>query len=226
VVEDIFFAVFPKQRGRAPQELAREELAQLGRLLARMHTVGAARPAPDRPRLDPDSFGTASLAALAETQWIPLELASRYRAAVTRVVDYARPRFRELPQHRLHGDCHRGNLLWNASGPFFVDFDDMVSGPPVQDVWMLANGRGPEADAERAEIVAGYAQMRDFDRRTLALVEPLRALRIVKYSAWIASHWSDPAFPRAFPDFPSFEYWARETDELERVVAMLDVPVV
>src|SRR5262249_25707044 len=128
--------------------------------------------------------------------------------------------------HRLHGDCHRGNLLWNTSGPFFVDFDDMVTGPAVQDVWMLASGRGPEADAERAEIVAGYAQMRDFDRRTLALVEPLRALRIFKSSAWIASHWRDPAFPRAFPDFPSFEYWSRETDELERVVATLDCGMV
>jgi Ser/Thr protein kinase RdoA (MazF antagonist) len=91
---------------------------------------------------------------------------------------------------------------------------------------MLASGRGPEADAERDHIIAGYTQMREFDRRTLALVEPLRALRIVKYSAWIASHWSDPAFPRAFPDFPSFDYWARETEELERVVASLDGAVV
>src|SRR5207245_4347603 len=155
------------------------------------------------------------------SQWIPMELATRYRTAVRNVVEAALPLWRDLPMHRIHGDCHLGDLLWNADGPFFVDFDDMVTGPPVQDVWMLVRGRDQEADRQRARIVDGYAEMRAFDRGQLGLVEPLRALRIVRYSAWIASHWQDPAFPRAFPEFPSFAYWVRETAQLERVVHAL-----
>jgi Ser/Thr protein kinase RdoA (MazF antagonist) len=216
-IEGIYFAAFPKVRGRSPDELGEPELRQLGRLLARMHTVGAARPAPDRLRLDAETFGAASLDALGETQWVPLEVASRYRAAARRIIANAHTLLLDVPAFRIHGDCHFGNLLWNAEGPYFVDFDDMVCGPAVQDVWMLARGRGPDAEKERAAIVEGYQEMRDFDLRWLRLVEPLRGLRVLRYSAWIASHWTDPAFPRAFPEFPSFEYWAREVDELERI---------
>jgi Ser/Thr protein kinase RdoA (MazF antagonist) len=220
-IDGIFYAVFPKVRGRAPDELDDAQLVQLGRLLARIHTVGAARPAPDRLRLDPETFGVASLDALAATQWIPLELSRRYQAAASRIVDLARPRLRDLAMIRIHGDCHFGNLLWGSEGPFFVDFDDMVTGPAVQDLWMLARGRGPEADRERLLLARGYEEMRAFDRAELALVELLRGLRILRYSAWIASHWDDPAFPRAFPHFPSHEYWTSETDELERVAALV-----
>jgi len=211
-------------RGRAPDELDDGQLVQLGRLLARMHTVGAAHSAPARLRLDPDSFGASSLEALLATQWIPFELQFKYRTAVQKVLDAARPLWRDLPMHRIHGDCHLGNLLWNADGPFFLDFDDMVTGPAVQDVWMLVRGRDADADRQRERIIDGYAEMRGFDRTHLRLVEPLRALRIVHYSAWIASHWQDPAFPRVFPDFPSFDYWAREVEQLERVVGALFDP--
>jgi Ser/Thr protein kinase RdoA (MazF antagonist) len=186
-----------------------------------MHTVGAARAATHRRRLDAETFGEQSLAALFATQWIPMELATRYKAAALAIISRARALYRELPVFRIHGDCHPANLLWNEGGPFFLDFDDMVTGPAVQDLWLLVPGRDDDARRRRAKILEGYREMRDFPEKSLALIEPLRGLRILHYSAWIASHWTDPAFPRAFPEFPAFEYWARETTDLERVVGTL-----
>ena len=209
-VEGIFWSAFPRVPGRAPEELGDAELRQVGRLLARMHTVGAARPAAERLHLEPDRIEPAG------EKWIPLEFASRYARAVGRIRDAVRPLFDGVPMHRIHGDCHPGNLLQNRDGFFFVDFDDMVTGPAAQDVWLL------EHDSDRRDkIIEGYGEMRAFDRAWLRLCEPLRALRIVRYSAWIASHWTDPAFPRVFSDFLEFDYWQRETEELERIAAML-----
>ncbi len=117
---------------------------------------------------------------------------------------------------RIHGDCHLGNLLAGSTGFFFLDFDDFLHGPAVQDLWLLAPGRDDDADRQRALLVDGYQQMRDFDRASLRLVEPLRALRILRYAAWIAQRWRDPAFQRAFPDWDESKSWHREVGELEQ----------
>ena len=217
----LLYAVFPKVRGRVPEELFDEQLTQLGRLLARLHTVGASRPEPARPVLSPETYGAASIRLLASGPWIPLELQSRFVAVGEAIVAACNRVWSEVHPVRLHGDCHLGNLVFGVTkaepfgAPFFLDFDDFLAGPPVQDLWLLAPGRDEDALRQRTLVVEGYESMRDFDRRSLRLVEPLRALRILRYAAWIAQRWADPAFQRTFPDFTEYSYWQREVQILE-----------
>src|SRR5439155_8936150 len=147
--------------------------------------------------------------------WVPHELRARFRAAARGILDATAAALAAVPPIRIHGDCHLGNLLWGADGPFFLDFDDFLHGPPVQDLWLIAPGHDDEARRQRDLLVEGYATMRAFDRRTLALVEPLRALRILRYAAWIAQRWDDPAFQRAFSDFREYVWWQKELQALD-----------
>lgn len=223
----IWYAVFPKVGGRAPSdlqgELGTDRLRWLGRLLGRIHAVGAQREAEHRVRLSPSTYGRANLEYLLQGNWIPLEFQARYQSAVEQICLKVDPWFESTSRHRIHGDCHLGNLLWNDQGPFFLDFDDMVIGPAVQDLWLLLPGRpfgdsSPETQTCRSlleTLLEGYEEMRSFDRLSLRLIEPLRALRFVHYSAWIARRWEDPAFPRAFPHFGTHRYWSDSTDDLE-----------
>jgi Ser/Thr protein kinase RdoA (MazF antagonist) len=228
----IAFAVFPKLRGRPPEDLDDERCEWLGRLIARLHLVGAARPARERGRLDPESYGAVSLRALEAAGVVPDAVAQRYFDVGARVVDGCRIAFAragggpfpgdDIRDIRIHGDCHPGNLLWGSAGPFFLDFDDFLMGPPAQDLWLLAPGHDDHALAARAAIVRGYRTLRDFDERTLALVEPLRALRILRYAAWIANRWRDPSFPRAFPHFLEPQFWQREIQALDEQRARIE----
>jgi len=220
-VEGILYAVWPRTGGRSLDELSDENVAVLGRLLARIHTVGALREAPERVALTEESYGLEPLALL-EDGFLPPSCAARYRAAVERIADEYAERRRGVPMQRIHGDCHLGNLLHGADGWFFLDFDDFVRGPAVQDVWMLAPGRDAFGARQRAQLVAAYREFRDFEEGWLELVEPLRALRFVWYAAWIAQHWEDPAFPDAFPHFGSEDYWQKETRDLEEMVRLVE----
>jgi len=227
-IEDIHYAVWPRTGGRAADEFSDAQIAVLGRLLARIHNVGATRSAPPRPRLD---GGRALLEPLAflEERFLPRECARRYRFAAEEVARLYDAWSRDVPIHRIHGDCHAGNLLHGPEGWFFLDFDDFVEGPAVQDLWMLLPGRDAEAERQRALLVEAYREFRDFDAGWLRLVEPLRAFRFVSYAAWIARRWQDPAFPDAFPHFGAARYWEDETCDLEEQVERLlrggdDVP--
>lgn len=226
-VEGIFYAIWPRTGGRSPSELADDQIEILGRLLARIHGVGVARPAAHRPQLTGASYGLEPLTFLEERGFLPPACARRYRRAVEEVVAVYDAWSEGVPRHRIHGDCHFGNLLHGpalgADGDawFFLDFDDFLTGPAVQDVWMLVPGRDAEGARQRALLLDAYRQLRDFDARWLRLVEPLRALRFVRYAAWIARRWEDPAFPSAFPHFGSHEYWETETRDLEELLALL-----
>ncbi len=211
----IWYAIFPRVGGRAPDELNDEDCLRVGRLIARIHAVGAEREAHHRVRLTPETYGLSNLEFLLKGNWVDLAVRSRYESAVRAICDAVAPRFRSLVTQRLHGDCHLGNLLFNPQGAFFVDFDDMVVGPPVQDLWLLIPGKDKEGMHRRNLLLEGYEEMRQLDRTTLSLIEPLRALRFVHYSAWVARRWDDPAFPRAFPQFGSPQYWAEETQDME-----------
>ena len=228
--DPIYYAVFPRVRGRAPEELDDQQLGQLGRLVGRLHNIGARRAAPARPVLTPESYGHASIELLAQGTWIPGDVRDRYLAVAGAVLTRCEGIWATAVRGgavgepiRLHGDCHLGNLLWEPrSGPWFVDFDDFLSGPPVQDLWLFAPGHDAEAERQRELIAAGYETMRAFDRRSLALVETLRTLRILRYAAWIARRYDDPAFQRAFPDFKSGTFWHREIEALGEQLARLD----
>jgi len=214
--EGILFSVFPKVRGRAPQELQTYQLEQLGRLIARIHNVGATKKTKHRLILTPETYATKPLQFLLDGNFLPLELINQYTQLVQELVSLMTPWFDTSDYQRIHGDCHLGNLLYNQEKPFFLDFDDMVFGPPVQDLWLLVGGNDEEALQARQIMIRGYQEMRKLDLETLKLVEPLRALRIIHYCGWIAKRWKDPAFPRIFTEFGTHKYWLSEIENLQR----------
>jgi Ser/Thr protein kinase RdoA (MazF antagonist) len=221
-VEDIFYAVWPRTGGRSPEEFTDDQVMLLGRLMARIHAVGEATEILHRRRIDAEGFALEPLRFLERGGFLPPACAGRYRRAVEHVADIYEERSRDVALHPIHGDCHAGNLLHGNEGWFFLDFDDLVIGPAVQDVWMLLPGRDAEADRQRHLLVEGYRQFRDFDESTFRLVEPLRAFRFVGYAAWIARRWEDPAFPDAFPHFGTEDYWENETRDLEEQVERVE----
>jgi Ser/Thr protein kinase RdoA (MazF antagonist) len=206
-------------------ELDDEQLQQIGRLLGRLHNVAATQPAPERPLLTPKTYGEPALNALLASDFVAEQIKPNYERTARALLAAATPLWEGVAQHRLHGDCHLGNLLWQNSRPFFLDFDDLVTGPAVQDVWMVISGRDDEAVRQREVLLSGYQQMRDFDRRTLQLIEPLRGLRLIHYAAWVARRYADPIFPRTFPDFPTYQHWADELRALQETLTHIhDAP--
>jgi Ser/Thr protein kinase RdoA (MazF antagonist) len=227
------FSVSPRRGGRAPELDDGAVLEWIGRYLARMHTVGAKRPFSTRPALDVQSFGDEPHDWLLSHEAIPLDVQGDWGRACTTALAQIRTAFATAREAgvrdiRLHGDCHPGNILWTPdAGPHFVDLDDARSGPAVQDLWMLVSGERLQRQRQLGALLDGYEQLRDFDRNELALIEPLRTLRLVHYSAWLARRWDDPAFPRAFPWFGSSDYWRGQVQMLEeQMEAMEEPPVV
>jgi len=218
---EIYCAVFPKQRGRIPDELSAEQFGRIGRLLARVHTVGAKRVAHNRIILDPESYGLNNLDYLIDSDAIPEATAIRYEEVVDEICERIFPLFDSVPIQRIHGDLHFGNILWGDSGPFLVDFDDMVQGPCVQDLWLLSPGRDEEAKDNMNLILSGYEEMREFDRGTLRLIEPLRALRFVHFAAWIQKRWEDPIFQKNYPMFGTEKYWREQLIDLEEQLELI-----
>jgi Ser/Thr protein kinase RdoA (MazF antagonist) len=214
-IQGIMFAVWPRTGGRIPDELSDEVLAMLGRLLARIHNKGAAKHAQHRLRLTGKAYGLEPLAFLESGGFIPPNLVQRYRNAVEEIVKVYEELCQGVPVHRIHGDCHLGNLLYGSEGWFFLDFDDFLTGPAAQDIWMLTPARDTEGLRQRAVLLEAYRQFRDFDDEWLRLVEPLRALRYVHYAAWLAKRWEDPAFPPAFPHFGAGSYWEEALADMD-----------
>jgi Ser/Thr protein kinase RdoA (MazF antagonist) len=220
-IDGIGYAAFPKVRGRTLDEADDERLRRIGRLIGRMHAVGASRGAPHRPRLSVERYVHESLAVLIDGGAMKSALAGRYHDVARRIADHAAPALAAASTQRIHGDLHWGNVLWGSDGPILVDFDDMLVGPPVQDLWLLARGNAEEARKAREQLLEGYELFREFDRTTLALCEPLRALRIVYMSAWIARRWDDQSFRAAFPTFNTDNYWAAEYEVLYNIYESL-----
>lgn len=221
--DGILFAVFPKVRGRLIDELSDDRLKVLGRFLARLHAVGSREPA-DSPRLhlNIETYGDASLDTLDESGFVDTPMGDRYLQIADETLAMIEPVLRGASAHAIHGDCHLGNVLWQQDQPFFVDFDDMLIGPPVQDIWMIVRGDDEEAERQRKVLLDAYEEMKPFDRDSLRLVEPLRALRMIHYSAWIARRWSDPSFPRMFPQFGTDSWWQSEIEALYAVRERLE----
>lgn len=220
-IDGIFYSLSDRRGGRAPDELNEPTARRLGMLVGRLHNVGAAGEAEHRLRLDADTYVRQNLDWLDEHQVLPGHLQDRYADAALAIAAIADRRMEGVPVHRIHGDLHLGNILFRDGLLNVLDFDDMVTGPAVQDLWLALPGRDAYTLNLREKFLEGYVQFRDFDRSTLALVEPLRALRIIHYAAWIARRWHDPAFPAGWPHFGTPEYWERETQELEEQLAVI-----
>jgi len=223
------FAVFPTQGGHAPEFGDYATLERMGRLIGRMHAVGALRPYRERPALDIASFGEEPRDYLLSHDAIPADIQGAYRDAANRALEGARRCFgRAGPVRslRLHGDCYAGNMLWTDDGPHFVDFDDSRMGPAIQDLWMLLSGDRAEMTRQSSHLLSGYRSFFEFDVRELHLIEALRTLRLIHYAAWIARRWDDPAFPIAFPWFNTPRYWHDRVIELrEQAEAMEEPPL-
>ncbi|MCX6125455.1 MAG: serine/threonine protein kinase [Proteobacteria bacterium] len=217
---DLYYCVFPKVGGRSPDELDDEMSERIGRLLARMHGIGSIKDAPDRIRLTPQSYGLDNLKWLIDSKTLPEEHRPRYQRAVEMICQISAPWFAAAKMQRIHGDCHLGNLLWGSYGPFWVDFDDMVIGPPVQDIWLMIPGRDDWAQQKMRAVLKGYEMMRPLDRSTLRLIEPLRALRFVHFAAWIGKRWDDPSFPKGFPNYGTTRWWQEQIRDLEEQLAV------
>ncbi|MDR0781112.1 MAG: serine/threonine protein kinase [Pseudomonadales bacterium] len=225
--EPFWFALFPRRGGRSP-ELNFDTLELLGHSLGKLHALGAQQRFTAREALSVDNFAIASAEFLLRENFIPADLRVAYESLVRDVVQRLRAHWQEAlalklkMNLRLHGDCHLGNILVRDDQVFLVDFDDCRSGPAIQDLWMLLSGEREQCQAQLSALIEGYALFHDFDARELMLVETLRTLRLMHYSAWLARRWSDPAFGRSFPWFNTPRYWAQHVLELREQLAALD----
>ena len=221
------FALYPRQRGRAPELEAQDTLTWMGRFIARIHAIGALRPFAHRPALTIESFGEEPTRFLLEGGFIPADLTLAYRTLVEQLLAAIRACFARagtLASIRLHGDCHPGNVLWAEDGPHFVDLDDARMGPAVQDLWMLLSGERESMARQVRWLLDGYWEFHDIDPRELQLIEPLRTLRMLHYAGWLARRWDDPAFPAAFPWFNTQRYWQDHILALREQAAAMDEP--
>ena len=227
------FSVSPRRGGRMPELDDAEVLEWIGRFIARIHNVGAQAAFSARPRLDVQTFAIDSRDWLIDNQLIPLDQQTEWLAVCNQAIAMASEKFAAHPAHniRLHGDCHPGNILWTPTdlpngGPHFVDLDDARMGHAIQDLWMLLSGDRAQRSLQLSMLLDGYEQMRELNRSELALIEPLRTLRLIHYSAWLARRQDDPAFAQHFSWFGSSDYWAGQTHLLlEQCEAMQEEPL-
>ncbi len=235
---DYRIAVYPRCGGRAPELEDPDTLEWMGRFLGRIHAVGALKPFAERPALDVETFGDEPRDYLLDHGFVPADLVDAWTSVVDDALGHVEDcydRAGDVATLRLHGDCHSGNVLWiedrggNADapglahpGPHFVDFDDSRMGPAIQDLWMLLSGDRETMRAQFGHVLRGYEDFAEFDDRERHLVEALRTLRLIHYSAWIARRWDDPAFPAAFPWFDTQRYWQDRILELREQIALMD----
>ena len=227
--EGFRFSIYPCRGGRWPELEDPNSLAWMGRFIARIHAIGAVSAFEHRQDISVQRMGHESAEYVLQSDWIPAYLAESYRAITTQVLDAVADslaRAGNVRLLRIHGDCHPGNVLWTDDGPHFVDLDDCVTGPAVQDLWLFLSGEREERSVQLQDLLEGYVQFHDFDYRELHLVEALRTLRMIHYTAWIARRWDDPAFPRAFPWFAQDKYWEEHVLSLkEQAAALVEPPL-
>ena len=219
--DGLYFTLFPKKGGRACDEWTDTLLEQMGRLLARLHNTGRIRKATHRLELNIENFGRKNLELILGSNHLPMEYKESYQNLCQTLFQISEPLFNGINIQRIHGDCHHGNIVLNDGRPFLIDFDDMSMGPKVQDIWMIVPGRDQYSMEQRKVLINAYREMSDLDPRELKLIEVLRALRIIHFSAWIGHRFDDQAFKRAFPTYGSSQYWEKELHDLRQQISYI-----
>ncbi len=225
--EGFDFAVFPLFTGRPPELDDLDNLLIMGRFIGRLHAVGCQASFKYRNTLSLEGFAIQSSQYLLENEFVPVDLVAAYESLSQQLIEKILQVYssvENLIELRIHGDCHPGNVLWKDGTPNFVDFDDTMAGPGIQDLWMMLSGDRIQRQAQLLELVEGYNEFHEFKVRELALIEALRTMRLMNYSAWLARRWSDPAFPLNFPWFNTDRYWAAHILELREQLVVLDEP--
>jgi Ser/Thr protein kinase RdoA (MazF antagonist) len=221
-IDGIWYCLYDRFGGRAPDEITEEHAERLGMMAARIHNTGARREATHRIALTPDEYVREDLAWLGANEVLPPHSRDRYFGAARAIADIADERLRGVPMQRIHGDFHVGNLLLRDGRFHALDFDDFMVGPAVQDSWLILPSRDPHTRRLRELFLESYEQLRAFDRKTIDLIEPLRGLRLVHYAAWLARRWHDPVFPQVWPHFGTEAYWTEQTADLEDLLQHIE----
>jgi Ser/Thr protein kinase RdoA (MazF antagonist) len=221
------FSVFEQFLGRPPELDNLDNLLVMGRFVGRIHAVGALHEFKHRIELTAERFSVQSRQFLLENDFLSRDMRPAYETLSQDLVDKIQQRFAdhgEVKKLRIHGDCHPGNVLWKDETPNFVDFDDTMTGPAIQDLWMMLSGDRNQRQAQLLELVEGYNEFHNFRASELELVEAMRTMRLMNYAAWLARRWEDPAFPKSFPWFNTERYWAEHIQELREQLFLLDEP--
>lgn len=219
--KDILFAIWPRTGGRSADEFSDQDLKMLGRFIARIHNVGSSKDSESRLTLNSESYIRKPLNFLLENEFLHSQIRQRYIDACEDLAKIYDVLSQDVPLHRIHADCHPGNLIRGTKGWFFLDFDDFLTGPAVQDIWMICGGNDTESQRNQSMLLEGYRTFRDFNDSWLKLAEPLRAMRFIHYSAWLAKRHKDPAFIKAFPHFNTPDYWIQELNDLENQLTLI-----
>ncbi|MDH3359844.1 MAG: serine/threonine protein kinase [Desulfobulbaceae bacterium] len=212
---EMYFAVFPKKGGRNFDEYTDDQWLELGHLIGRAHLVGARHPSKDRLIMTPDKSTREQVNYILDGNFIPPDQVNSFRKITDKLINEITPLFEGSEQIRIHGDCHFSNLIYRPEESFYlIDLDDMAMGPPVQDLWMLLPGYAEDSMVEIDIFLEGYETFRNFDHRSLQLIEPLRAMRYIHYTAWCAHQFSEDGISHVAPNFGSQSYWQQEIDDL------------
>ena len=221
--EGFRFALFKRSGGRWPELDNPDNLRWIGRFIGRIHLLGSASRFNSRPAINVNTFGYDQVEWLTASEQFPSYLKDSYRQLTSEVLGKIEEAFESVSPRiiRLHGDCHPGNILWSDDGPHFVDMDDCRNGPAIQDLWMLLSGEQFEMQRQLEYLLEGYEMFRPFDQAEIALIEPLRTLRLIHYAVWLAKRWNDPAFPQAFTWFGNAAYWEEHIRNIEDQLNLL-----
>lgn len=222
------FALYPLQGGRWPDLETMDDRMWVGRFIARIHAIGSKGVFRERHQIEIERMAVSSSQFLMANDFIPSHLEVAYQTLTDDLIALIKAQFEKAGAYtsiRLHGDCHRSNILWTDNGPHFVDLDDCCNGPAIQDLWMLLSGERAEMTEQLCDLLEGYNDFAEIDLSQLHLIEALRSLRMMHYAAWLAKRWQDPAFPLAFPWFNTDRYWEDHVLELREQFSRMQEPV-
>lgn len=221
-VDGVHFAVYPKRSGREFELNGDDEWRRLGTLAARLHQVGSECDAPSRLMHHPRESTAEEVNLLLEGDAILPRFRRPFADLSRQLLRMIVPLFDDIEYLRIHGDLHRANILERpGEGLLLIDFDDMMVGPPVQDLWLLLPEHADECRREISLLLEGYTMLRDFDPWTMRLIEPLRAMRMIYFLSWISRQAGDYNFEQHFPGWGTDAFWQREIGDLERQLALV-----